>query len=303
MSSSGECQSLGADIDRFRVSVKNSTRCAICVCTKRSMAASCTACSEKCATRVSDAGRCLECSADGHIFDQTTGDCNATAGLTHCTAAGALGCRACEAGFFVELGKCVACPAACVTCPAACVTCTSLETCLTCTDDFVVVDGACVPFSAIDACTSARDGACTSCAGGLFLSEGRCFENANTTLAIVLPVVACGVVFVITASVIALVIFIVWRRRAKKADQKRSHFKISRSNVSFVPLGNARGLVTNRKTLDFQFDVDDDTPLPVEEESRDVVCVGTLRRGRQRSSSRGLRATSSRCVSSQRSPS
>ena len=161
------------------------------------------------------------------------------------------------AGFFVELGKCVACP-------DACVTCTSLETCQGCADDFVV-DGACVPFSAIDACTSARDGVCASCAAGHFLSEGRCFMDTNKTLAIVLPVVACGVVFVITASVIALVIFIVWRRRAKKADQKRSHFKISRSNVSFVPLGNARGLVTNRTALDFRFDFDDDTLLPVDE--------------------------------------
>ena len=34
--------------------------------------------------------------------------------------------------------------------------------------------------------------------------------------------------------------------------------------------------MTNRKTLDIQFDFDDDTPLPVEDESRDVVCVGNV---------------------------
>ena len=132
---------------------------------------------------------------------------------------------------------------------------------------------------------SAHDGVCTSCADGYFLSEGKCFKDTNTTLAIVLPVVACPVVFVVVTFIV--VIFTVWRRRAKKADEQRSHFKIARSNVAFVPLGNARGLVTNRTALDFQFDVDDDTPLPVEEESRDVVCVGTLGRGRQRSSCRG----------------
>ena len=264
------------DIDRCRFSVKNSARCAVCVCTKRSMAASCRACAAKCATCVGNAGKCLECSADEYI-DQTTAACNATAALTHCTAAGALGCRACEPGFFLELGNCVACP-------AACVTSTSLETCQSCADDFVVVDGACVPFTAIDACMSAHDGVCTSCADGYFLSEGKCFKDTNTTLAIVLPVVACPVVFVVVTFIV--VIFTVWRRRAKKADEQRSHFKIARSNVAFVPLGNARGLVTNRTALDFQFDVDDDTPLPVEEESRDVVCVGTLGRGRQRSSCR-----------------
>ena len=65
------------------------------------------------------------------------------------------------------------------------------------------------------------------------------------------------------------------RRRAKKADEQRSHFRIARSNIDFVPLGNSRGLVTNKTALDFQFDFDDDTPLPVEE-SRDVVCVGNV---------------------------
>ena len=161
------------DIDRCRFSVKNSARCAVCVCTKRSMAASCRACAAKCATCVGNAGKCLECSADEYI-DQTTAACNATAALTHCTAAGALGCRACEAGFFLELGNCVACP-------AACVTSTSLETCQSCADDFIT-DGACIPFSTLDACTSARNGACTSCADGYFLSEGKWFEDTTRRL-------------------------------------------------------------------------------------------------------------------------
>ena len=159
----------------MRVFVKNSAQCAICNAGTYLTDETCMACAAKCATCVGDAGKCLECSADGYFFDQTTGDCNATAALTNCMVAGALGCRACEAGFFLELGKCVACP-------AACVTCTSLETCLTCTDGFVVVDGVCVPFSAIDACTSARNGACTSCADGYFLSEGKCFEDTTRRL-------------------------------------------------------------------------------------------------------------------------
>ena len=110
LTTSGECQSLGADIDMCRVFVKNSAQCAICNAGTYLTDGTCRACAEKCATCIGDAGKCLECSTDGYFFDQTTGDCNATAALTHCTDAGALGCRACEDGFFLELGKCVACP-------------------------------------------------------------------------------------------------------------------------------------------------------------------------------------------------
>ena len=91
---------------------------------------------------------------------------------------------------------------------------------------------------------------------------------------IIVPVVIVLLIIVIVAAVLIIVIVVWWRKKARKKESQTSHFEMGRSNVSFTPLRGSTALVVNKTVMDFQFDFDSFTSIPVEQESRDILCVG-----------------------------
>ncbi|MBQ9790523.1 MAG: protein kinase, partial [Clostridia bacterium] len=210
---------------------------------------------------------CLKCKEEHWRKYTEDGHCHPYDELTHCTNKTQHGCEECEEGTYLSDYECFECP-------ENCTTCTSSSVCTTCESEYVLVKSECIHFEDIEHCLSANNSVCLECAEGYELnddSSGCRAETSNTGLIVGLSVGFGGLFLMIIVITVIVVVILVIIQRRKEEEKMRNVcvFSMKRSNITFFAL--KEGVYTNKGELRFDEDI---AELPVEEETRELICIG-----------------------------
>ena len=165
----------------------------------------------------------------------------------------------------------------CHECDSLCSTCKSPLYCTSCIDGYVrsstQSEFICQPYENVTHCTQSQDSKCTECSHGYKPSEDGLTCNKKSYLGMIIGIVF-GVLAIVIIIVFVVVIVAYMYYSKKKRDEKEKNicvFKMKRSNVKFLHSLN-EVISCNKEIL--RFDFDNDELLPVNEETRDLICIG-----------------------------
>ncbi|ELP85534.1 protein serine/threonine kinase, putative [Entamoeba invadens IP1] len=230
----------------------------------------CEKCDISCKTCTND-GTCISCN-DNYYRTATnnTKYCTIQSELNNCLNKTISGCYECENGFYISNNLCKPCN-------EKCTTCTSQDYCTNCTENNVLLNDICTSFTEIPKCISASNNKCSACSKSYKLDEvtNNCFSNTNYGLVIVLPVV---IVFLsILGIVMVVIIILVILRKHQEVSKMRNIcvFPMKKSNINMFTLEGS--VVSNKSCLTFSEDCE---LLPVDKESRELICIGNKSTGR-----------------------
>ncbi|ELP91765.1 protein kinase domain containing protein, partial [Entamoeba invadens IP1] len=157
----------------------------------------------------------------------------------------------------------------CEKCNENCTKCTSQNQCTSCVNNKILFEnGLCLDISSVKKCTEIFNSKCSKCA--FWYSPTNSGTSCNKK--VMWWVILMGVILIlIVISIIVLIIYftiskIQRKLRQKEIEETTTRFKMSRSNISFISLGN--GIVVNKKEIDFGDDI------AVNEKQRELLCVG-----------------------------
>ncbi|ELP90339.1 protein kinase, putative, partial [Entamoeba invadens IP1] len=138
--------------------------------------------------------------------------------------------------------------------------------------DYVLVNSQCVNYKEIEYCKSANNSKCIECEGYHKPSDigDNCVKVTNYGLVVGVPISVTLVVIVLIVVIIIVVILWLQNQKQKKKEQNICNFKMSRSNIEMMKI--SANLVSNKKKL--TFDLDNNDPLKVDKETRDLICIG-----------------------------
>ena len=104
-----------------------------------------------------------------------------------------------------------------------------------------------------------------------------CEEKPLDYLIVVgIPLIVVGILIVILIVIIIIIFFITQQyKRKKKLEMTVSIFEYNKSNITMTTIG--KNIVGNYDSLDFNEDADE---LPVDDETKQLMCVGVSSGGR-----------------------
>ncbi|ELP86082.1 protein serine/threonine kinase, putative [Entamoeba invadens IP1] len=222
----------------------------------------CQSCKPECKTCLTS-NKCLECNSV--YFKSSDGECLLRSSIIGCsTEITSIGCSKCSEGYYQYKEN------MCASCDSKCSTCTSGDKCNTCQKDYVLVKSMCLPFNMIAECKAARNSECTRCSFWYVpSSDGSYCEQQIVWWVVLISILFCflSIVFILI-SLYYFIKKIVKKNKMIEMENKMTIFDMNRSNVSFTRLGT---LSVNLPFVDFN---SDSTELPVNTESRQLLCVG-----------------------------
>ncbi|ELP85467.1 tyrosine protein kinase, putative [Entamoeba invadens IP1] len=240
--------------------------CAICNEGYYKEGTDCISCDVSCSL-CNDRISCSECNQSYYrLYNSLSKLCLPYESLTNCINKTSSGCLKCSEGYYLE-------DSTCVECEENCISCQNINNCAKCvTSDYVLVNFKCVYYSQIDYCTSAKDSKCTSCENNNKPTNTgeSCEGYKNYSVAIGVPVAVTIVLLLLIISIIIVVIVLVQRKKLEKKERNICTFDMSHSNIQMSKLKD--DLVANKKKL--TFDLDSDELIPVDAETRDLICIG-----------------------------
>ena len=110
-------------------------------------------------------------------------------------------------------------------------------------------------------CTASHS--CVDCVAGHCLgSDFKCRLDTKLAdkLTIIIPVVAAVILLITIVLIACTVLLVVWRVKTRRREDGQC-LSTKRSNVTFVPVPKAPGILVNKHVVDFQFDFDEETPF------------------------------------------
>ncbi|ELP86086.1 protein serine/threonine kinase, putative [Entamoeba invadens IP1] len=267
------CVSLGNVFERCDLFIPNSMGCAFCKDGYYWSEWSCLECSAACLTCSKSGEDCLTCNkANGFYWDTLKSSCQLTSTLLHCTNASEYGCETCENGYYLDDHYCQSCP-------IECTLCNSTSLCVSCMSGYILKKFGCVSLSQVSHCVTISNEKCSSCTKNYSPSTDgtECLYTPNMFVFVGIPVIVI-VVVIILLIIISFLIYVLYKHLKQKqlAEKTVTEFDIGRSNIEFIDVNKKCGLVSNKVTLDFLFDIDPSIgSIPVGQESRDLLCVGS----------------------------
>ncbi|ELP91623.1 protein serine/threonine kinase, putative [Entamoeba invadens IP1] len=260
-----KCQTLGELAKRCEVTLPAGGGCAICKVGYYKVEKDCDACDESCDMCLKK-DECLSCK-DGYFKIQSESNklCSSNTTLSNCLQSNLEGCLLCNESYYLQNGRCFSCK-------ESCVTCVNSEECLSCKVDEVLVKGSCVDYHTVLHCTSAYNSQCTSCEGSHKVSDDgeNCVSKTNYGIVIGIPVAIFIFFIIIIALILVVVYLLILSRKEKKKMKNICVFEMKRSNIEMVQINSV--LSSNKKLI--KFNLEDDSSIPVDEETRDLICVG-----------------------------
>ncbi|ELP92536.1 tyrosine protein kinase transforming protein Abl, putative [Entamoeba invadens IP1] len=184
------------------------------------------------------------------------------------------GCDVCQMGYYMT-------DPYCSKCAENCLSCTSLKSCEICNvTDYVLKDGICLYYTEIEFCTSAHNGFCMSCVEGKQPKDDglSCKDKPNLALYIALPVVLFVVLLIVIAISIILLFFLYLHLKEKKKMINVCVFQMKKSNIQFFKVNE--WLVSNKKVVVFENEDTQNGNIPVDKETRELLCVGNRSKNR-----------------------
>ncbi|EDR22987.1 protein serine/threonine kinase, putative [Entamoeba dispar SAW760] len=257
---------------------ESSQQCAICNDGYYRDGKVCSKCIENCVS-CANANGCLMC-INNYYFDIKTQKCLSTSLLSNCETTNRFGCEVCEDGYFLNGYTCLSCDKR----TDECISCNKQNgRCNLCNNDYILdVDYKCSHYSQFSHCVSARNNICSKCDFWYSVDvDGKECKSSPVWWVIVLAIIG-GIMFFILF--IVFVIFIV-RKTIKRLHIKQvieeqknqvSHFRMNTSNIKWIPLSGRSQILVNKRLANFgcgEYEKDGNE-LPVNEESRDIICIG-----------------------------
>ncbi|ELP91767.1 protein serine/threonine kinase, putative [Entamoeba invadens IP1] len=268
LSSTFTCEPLGNLFTKCELTLPTGGGCAICKENYYKQKADCISCDESCGTCV-DSTSCLTCQNEYFRLSGSKSKlCVSYDNLTKCITTTPIGCLKCEDGHYLY-------DYICKSCSDNCISCDNYQNCNNCiANDYVLVDLQCVNYKNVEFCLSANNSKCTECEGFHKPSDAGdyCVKETNYGLVVGVPLSVTFVMIVFIVAIIMIIISMIQKRKQKKKEQNICNFKMSRSNIEMVKLST--NLVSNKTTL--KFDLDDNDPLKVDIETRDLICIGNV---------------------------
>ncbi|ELP90573.1 hypothetical protein EIN_020220 [Entamoeba invadens IP1] len=226
----------------------------------------CAKCDKKCSLCNTKA-KCLSCNSTN--FKTSSGECLPQDLISGCDIEiTQSGCSKCQNGYYqFDTNQCEKCS-------NKCLTCSSRESCLTCKNGDVLVGSNCILFSSIKSCTASSNSKCTKCSFWNTPSEAGTFcENKAVWWIILLIVVFIVLVLLSTSGLIVYFTKLILNKMHQKIQHERvTIFKMKRSNIQFISLGNS--ICSNHRIVDFNSETDE---IPVLKETRQLLCIGNTK--------------------------
>ncbi|ELP88916.1 hypothetical protein EIN_356990, partial [Entamoeba invadens IP1] len=264
LDSKNRCQTLGDLAARCSVALPTGGGCAICKDGYYKIFKDCIVCDVSCSSCISNTS-CSVC-ADGYfIIESESRLCQLNTTNTNCLKVGYYGCEVCADGYYLSNSRCTKCE-------KLCTSCISQNVCTNCVSkDYVLYDFKCVHYSEIPNCIEATNSKCVTCKGFNKPSESgdSCFSTTNLGAAIGIPM-SILLVLIIIVLLIIITLIVILKKNQKKEKLKVCTYKMSRSNIKMFTLVDT--IVVNKSKL--KFDLDTDEFIPVDKETRDLICIG-----------------------------
>ena len=245
--------------------MEGSDDCVICVDGYYLKDGDCRKCADSCSTCSDDYFKCITCAND--YYFNSEGLCAPCSGLNNCSTCGQYGCVECESGFYIKDYNCYECPDNCNECANG--------VCSECADGYVVSRGECSKIEdLIDGCLNmTEDKECTVCKSMYILSHNK--KKCQNLLMIIL--IVAGIILFISivvgvALIVLLSIYIHFRRIRNERKKLLTLFKMKYSNMTFKNYPNSP-ICVNKTSLLFD---EVEGEIRVNEETRDLVCVGNI---------------------------
>ena len=224
----------------------------------------CLKCGPLCRT-CANGDSCTTCN-DEH-FMNTEGVCANKSAIVGCAEAvdSDIGCPRCQDGFFLRDRECFLCNASHANC-SSCVE----HLCMACDADFVMKGKKCVPLQSIAHCTAAADSRCTRCTfwHTPTLRGDDCQSHVVWWVILLASIVVLVVVVILLLGGVLLVNRLMRKLRTAEVRETACVFAIARSNVTFASIPHSK-IVANKQKV-----VYDDGALPIDVESKALLCVG-----------------------------
>ncbi|EAL50878.2 tyrosine kinase, putative [Entamoeba histolytica HM-1:IMSS] len=263
---------------KMMITSDGSQQCAICNDGYYRDGKGCTKCIDNCVScTTANTGSCLKC-IDNYYFDIKTQQCLSISLLSNCETTNRFGCEVCEDGYFLNGYTCLSCDQTTNNCKS----CNKQNgRCNLCNKDFILdSDYKCIYYSQFSHCVSAENNVCNKC-DFWYSVDGKECKSSPVWWVIVLVIIG-GIIFFIIF--IVLIIFIV-RKTIKRISIKHvikeqknqvSHFQMNKSNIEWIPLSGRCQILVNKRLANFGCGgyEKDGNELPVNEESRDIICIG-----------------------------
>ncbi|ELP83904.1 protein serine/threonine kinase, putative [Entamoeba invadens IP1] len=260
-----ECQSLGELSVKCNLTLPTGGGCAICNDGYYKFNSDCKNCDKSCLTCF-DATSCLSCNTNYYRLSTTQKLCLPFSEMLNCENKTEIGCSRCLSEYY-ELNH------ICYKCIDNCISCEDANSCEKCKEkDYVLLNKKCVHYTEIEHCLSASHSKCTTCDRNKKISDDgvTCLDSVNYGVIVGVPITIIIVLIIVITVGIIITIFFIIRHKEKIETLNICVFQMNRSNIVMSSIN--KNICCNKKTLRFNLDSDD--LLPVDEETRDLICIG-----------------------------
>ncbi|ELP92828.1 hypothetical protein EIN_324880, partial [Entamoeba invadens IP1] len=205
---------------------------------------------------------CLTCNATN--YKTTSGQCLPQNSIIGCSIeVTQFGCNKCQDGYYtVNTNECKKCH-------GNCTTCTHQEKCTSCIKNKVLFEsGLCLDISFVLNCLQVSDSKCSKCTFWHSPNANGTFCNKKVVWWVLLIIVLfiIGVLIILILTIVFVALYVEKKIHQKEIETTTTLFQMSRSNISFIPLGD--DVVVNKTEIIFGEDID------VNLQQRELLCVG-----------------------------
>ncbi|ELP85999.1 protein kinase domain containing protein, partial [Entamoeba invadens IP1] len=259
------CQSLGDLFKKCLVTLPNGNGCAICKDGYFKSNGDCNECDDSCLKCVSR-DKCQSCQINYFkIPTEITSLCLPYDSNVNCISMKEDGCYVCENGYYLSLGRCIKCY-------INCTSCSDSTTCISCAVDYILISSSCVHYSEILHCKSAKNSKCEFCNRHYKPSDDgeSCIQITNYGVVIGVPLFILVALIIVISLIIVIIYLLIMKQKEKKKLENICVFQMKRSNITMIALN--KQLCSNKNPI--KFDLEEDSPINVDQETRDLICVG-----------------------------
>ncbi|GAB1223169.1 hypothetical protein ENUP19_0136G0004 [Entamoeba nuttalli] len=132
----------------------------------------------------------------------------------------------------------------------------------------------CIYYLNINKCKEAKNNKCWKCSFWYGTNEegSECNKEVVWWMIMIIIIIIVIIIIITIVMIIMMVNYIMKRKEKKEQEKTTTIFKITQSNIKFIPLGD--GILTNKKEIEFQ----EGEKIQVNEEIRELICIGNSKK-------------------------
>ncbi|GAT99211.1 hypothetical protein CL6EHI_001630 [Entamoeba histolytica] len=173
------------------------------------------------------------------------------------------GCRECSEGYYLINKECSKCKENCTRCSIK-------NECNSCENEYVLTNKECIYYLDINKCKEVKNNKCWKCSFWYGTNEegNECNKEVVWWMIMIIVIIIIIIIIITIVMIIMMVNYIMKRREKKEREKTTTIFKITQSNIKFIPLGD--GILTSKKEIELQ----EGEEIKVNEEIRELICIG-----------------------------